>query len=175
MRNSNQQLHPVVENGIFRFPPRRIGPPAAPQQLVQPTIESDQEIETALAKIESDTNQDPPAPTNPKKGRGKNMIQANLREEAYRCYGVDLMSIDGVSTGVLSVLMSEIGNAKDLLNSFKSAKAFSSWLGLCPDNRISGGKILSSNGLIYEVSLTKANIGSSVEFVTSIGNSIFFF
>jgi len=44
----------------------------------------------------------------------------------------------------LSVLMSEIGNAKDLLNSFKSAKAFSPWLGLCPDNRISGGKILSS-------------------------------
>ena len=37
----------------------------------------DQEIETALTKIESDTDQDPPAPTNSKKGRGKNRIQAN--------------------------------------------------------------------------------------------------
>ncbi len=41
--------------------------------------------------------------------------------------------------------MSELGNAKDILGQiFKNAKAFASWLGLSPDNRISGGKILKS-------------------------------
>jgi transposase len=30
------------------------------------------------------------------------------------------------------------------LSGFRSAAAFASWLGLCPDNRVSGGKVLSS-------------------------------
>ena len=38
------------------------------------------------------------------------------------------------------MLLTEVGSD---LGRFPSAAAFSSWLGLCPDNRISGGKILS--------------------------------
>ena len=30
------------------------------------------------------------------------------------------------------------------MSAFKTEKHFTSWLGLCPDNRISGGKVLSS-------------------------------
>ena len=55
-----------------------------------------------------------------------------------------MSTIDGVSANFLSILMSEIGNRQVLLKNFTTAKAFCSWLGWCPDNRISGGKILKS-------------------------------
>lgn len=40
--------------------------------------------------------------------------------------------------------MSEIGTREHFLNAFKSADAFTSWLGLCPENCISGGRTLKS-------------------------------
>lgn len=55
--------------------------------------------------------------------------------------GVDLMAIEGVSHGTILTLMSEIGSKG--LNKFDSAKQFASWLRLAPNNKISGGKILS--------------------------------
>ncbi len=39
---------------------------------------------------------------------------------------------------------SEIGSREHLLGSFKSADGFCAWLGLCPCNSISGGKVLRS-------------------------------
>ena len=56
--------------------------------------------------------------------------------------GVDLSEIPGVGTGLILSLTSEIGfNLKD---SFPTYKHFCSWLGFAPNNKISGGKILSS-------------------------------
>lgn len=43
----------------------------------------------------------------------------------------------------MSALMSEVGTREHLLGSFRSPAAFASWLGLNPDNRITGGKVLS--------------------------------
>ena len=45
--------------------------------------------------------------------------------------------------GVLTVLviLAEIGLD---MNKWRSAKAFVSWLGLCPNNKISGGRVLSA-------------------------------
>src|SRR2546426_1514015 len=40
--------------------------------------------------------------------------------------------------------MSELGTATHIREKFRSAEAFASWLGLCPDNRISGGRILKA-------------------------------
>ena len=77
-------------------------------------------------------------------------------EEAHRLLGVDLSSVPGVSGGVLCVLMSEIGIATHLREKFRSAEAFASWLGLCPDNRISGGRILKA--VTRKVSNRIANI-----------------
>lgn len=65
-------------------------------------------------------------------------------EEARRLLGVDLSAVPGVSGGVLCVLMSEIGTGTHRREKFRSAEAFASWLGLCPDNRISGGRILKA-------------------------------
>ena len=40
--------------------------------------------------------------------------------------------------------MSELGTGPQIKSAFRSAEAFASWLGLCPDNRISGGKVLKA-------------------------------
>lgn len=74
----------------------------------------------------------------------KNSPQIDVFEEAWRYYGVDLSAVPGVSTGLLSVIMSELGTGAQILTSFRSGSAFASWLGLCPDNRISGGRILKA-------------------------------
>ena len=64
----------------------------------------------------------------------------DLRTEHYRILGVDLTEIPGVNTLLVQTLLAEVGPD---LSKFRSAAAFASWLGLCPDNRVSGGKILS--------------------------------
>jgi len=55
--------------------------------------------------------------------------------------GVDLLAIEGVSYSTVLTLMSEVGNG---IYKFNSAKQFASWLRLSPNNKISGGKVLSN-------------------------------
>jgi transposase len=64
-----------------------------------------------------------------------------LREEAYRILGVDLTTIPGISVLHVQTILAELGGD---VSKFRSAGAFSSWMGLCPDNDISGGKVLWS-------------------------------
>jgi transposase len=61
---------------------------------------------------------------------------------AYQYFeGVDLMAIEGVSHSTVLSIMSEVG--LEGLKKFESAKQFSSWLRLAPNNKVSGGKVLS--------------------------------
>lgn len=52
------------------------------------------------------------------------------------------MAIDGVGYNLVLSLASEVGF--DLASSFSNAKKFSSWLCLCPNRRVTGGKVISS-------------------------------
>jgi len=63
-----------------------------------------------------------------------------LRSQLYRIFGVDLTEVPGVSSLTAHALLTEVGPD---LRRFPNAAAFASWLGLCPDNRISGGRVLS--------------------------------
>ena len=65
----------------------------------------------------------------------------DVRTDLYEMVGVDLAQIDGISELVALKLISETGPS---MERWPSAKHFASWLGLSPDNKISGGKILSS-------------------------------
>jgi len=111
------------------------------QQLI---YQADQEIGEALKALNLEADKKELPAQKKHRLKVKNGPAFEAFEQAYQCYGVDLSTIDGVSSNCLSVLMSELGNRNDILSHFKSAKAFSSWLGLCPDNRISGGKVLKS-------------------------------
>ena len=59
----------------------------------------------------------------------------------YPKLGVDLTAIEGIGVPTELVFLTEVGPD---LSRFPSEKHFASWLGLCPDQRISGGKVLSS-------------------------------
>ena len=106
----------------------------------------DTEIEKYMkqAAPEDRKNASPLEETKKHKRKLKNSVSFDIYQMGYQYFGVDLSTIDGVSAGCISILMSEIGNKEDFLKSFKSAKHFSSWLGLCPDVRISGGKVLQT-------------------------------
>jgi transposase len=67
----------------------------------------------------------------------------NLNQIAYQYFnGIDLMAVEGVGHSTIISLMSEVGY--DGLKKFDTAKRFASWLRLSPNNRISGGKVLSN-------------------------------
>lgn len=66
----------------------------------------------------------------------------DLNQISFKYFGgVDLMQVEGLSHNTIMSILSEIG--PDGFNKFKTGKAFSSWLRLSPNNKISGGKLLS--------------------------------
>ena len=75
----------------------------------------------------------------PRKKKAKNAPQFNLNSELQRITGVDLTPIDGIDVMVSQTILSEVGLD---MSRWKTEAHFASWLGLCPDNRISGDKVL---------------------------------
>jgi transposase len=55
--------------------------------------------------------------------------------------GADLAQVPGINSLTAQMLLTEIGPD---LSAFPNVAAFASWLRLCPDKRVSGGKVLSS-------------------------------
>jgi transposase len=77
-----------------------------------------------------------------RKKNGNAMTGFDLRTEAYKLFGVDVTQIPGVETIALP-LFSEVGRD---LSKWATAAHFASWLALCPDNDISGGRVLWKGG-----------------------------
>lgn len=77
-----------------------------------------------------------------KRSRRKNEPKFDLHKELYRISGVDLTKIDGIDVLTAMTIIAELGTD---ISPFPSEKHFSSWLGLCPNNRITGGKVKSRN------------------------------
>jgi transposase len=74
------------------------------------------------------------------KGRSKNAPLFNLKLHLIRMTGVDLTAVPGIESISALKIISEIGLD---LSRWRSSKQFASWLGLCPGNKVSGGKQLS--------------------------------
>lgn len=69
-----------------------------------------------------------------------NPIAFDSQAELYRIMGVDLTRIDGVNENTAQLILSELG--LDICHKWPTEAQFTSWLGLCPNNEISGGKLL---------------------------------
>jgi transposase len=93
------------------------------------------------ARVDVQANPLPPRKTTHRKPQ-KNEPQFPARAELYRTLGVDLTQVPGLETGTALVLLGELG--RDFADQFPTAKHFASWLGLCPDNRITGGRVFST-------------------------------
>jgi transposase len=106
--------------------------------------ECDQEIEKLVAAFEPRVDPDEkPMPDDRKQRQRKRKKKSgspdfNMRAEAYKLFGVDLTQIPGLMMLVF-MLFSEVGRD---MSRWPTAAHFVSWLGLCPDNDISGGKVL---------------------------------
>ena len=70
-----------------------------------------------------------------------NQFHFQMGPELNRIFGVDLTAIPGISALTAHTLLAEIGPD---LSPIANAAAFASWLALCPGNKKSGGKVLSS-------------------------------
>lgn len=74
----------------------------------------------------------------------KNAIKGiDLNQASFQYFGgVDLMAIEGLGHSTILSIISEVG--PEGFSKFETAKHFTSWLRLAPNNKISGGKLLSS-------------------------------
>ena len=99
--------------------------------------ECDQELQTQLASLHA--HEGSPA-IGKKRGRGRNAPHFNVREHLFKVCGVDLTRIDGIDVSTALVVICEVGPD---MTRFTSVKHFTSWLGLCPGTKITGGKVLS--------------------------------
>jgi len=91
-------------------------------------------LKTMTSKRELGQRSDPdvtPAP--------KHEPRFNLKDHLCRITGVDLTKVAGLEVQTVQTIISEVGVD---MSRWNTEKQFASWLGLCPDNRISGGKVL---------------------------------
>src|SRR5438309_6962164 len=107
----------------------------------------DQHLEQYLRQRE-DRSQGAPLPEEKRKGRLKktraNKPRFDLREGLFRMTGTDLTRIDGIDVNTAMTVISEAGYD---MSKWKTENHFVSWLRLCPDNRISGGKVIGKGRL----------------------------
>jgi transposase len=128
---------------------------------IEPLLEKlAQQVETASAKLKLDalkpssakhgaTTPEPLTESKPAcglKAKRKRKPRANepkidLAGLLERICGIDLTEVVGLNVLNVLLIVSEIGVD---MSKWRSAKAFCSWLGLCPGNKISGGKVLDS-------------------------------
>jgi transposase len=95
-----------------------------------------------------DRSQGASLPEEKRKGRLKkrktNAPQFNLRADLFRMTGTDLTQVDGIDVMTAMTILSEAGSD---MSKWATEDHFVSWLRLCPDNRISGDKIIGKGRL----------------------------
>src|SRR6266704_6163610 len=79
-----------------------------------------------------------------RKKRKGNAPRFDLRAELFRITGTDLSQIDGIDVMTAMTILSEAGWDR---SKWETEGHFVSWLRLCPDNRISGDKIIGKGRL----------------------------
>ena len=109
--------------------------------------ECDRQLEQYLAQME-DRSQGAQLPEEKRKSRlkkkGANVPQFDLRQQLFRMTGCDLTQIDSIDVRTAMTIFSEVGWD---MTKWKTENHFVSWLRLCPDNKISGDKIIGKGRL----------------------------
>lgn len=74
------------------------------------------------------------------KKKNKYSPKFNIRHLAFAHLKTDLFEIPGISHNTVLCIISNVGND---IKKFKTAKHFASWLRLVPNNKVSGGRVIS--------------------------------
>lgn len=101
----------------------------------------DEQLAAYLGKFEGKAGAGAPPP-HPKRSRRtsrrKNEPHFDLRAELWRLTGIDFSRIDGIDSLTAFTVLSETGFTMD---AFPTEHHYASWLGLCPNHAITGGKV----------------------------------
>lgn len=100
--------------------------------------ECDDEVQRQLEVLQ--TQEGKPAKGGKRSSAGRNVPKFDLRTQLFQMCGVDLTRIDGINVTTALAVVSETGAD---MSRFPTVGHFTSWLGLCPGTKISGGKMLS--------------------------------
>jgi len=109
------------------------------QVYEQRIARTDRELEALLKQLKPTATA--PAPVLKRKRSYRNQQQFDVALLSYRYLGVSLFDIDGISHATVMSFLTEIG--LDIYK-FPTAKAFTHWLRLAPNNKITGSRVVSS-------------------------------
>jgi len=131
------------EDLLFVLKQEQVGYEFCQQQIA----ECDRQLEQYL-QLREDRSQGASLPQEMRKGRlvrkkGNKPVFA-LRAELFRITGTDLTQVDGIDVVTAATILSEAGWD---MSKWEDEHHFVSWLRLCPDNRISGNKVLGKGQL----------------------------
>lgn len=102
----------------------------------------EQEIEKFVKECASKFEQTKEITRSEKRQSARNKISMDIEGYAFDLWGVNIMHIPGMSAPSVLRLVAELG--ENVVEKFQDAKHFVSWANLVPNNKISGGKLLSS-------------------------------
>lgn len=110
----------------------------------QKLADCDQQIEAALESFEKKAPKAklPQTKEKKKRKRRKNQPHFEARSLLYEMTGVDLLAVDGFDASTILTAISETGTD---MSRWPTDGHFASWLALCSNNRITGGKRLRKN------------------------------
>jgi transposase len=107
--------------------------------LLQEKIkECDEKIQEYLSEFIAKADKKDMPEKKRKGNRRKNQPHFDLGGRLYEITGVDLTAIDGIEASTALTVIAETGFD---LSCFPTEKHYASWLTLCPENRITGGKV----------------------------------
>jgi len=96
------------------------------------------------------------------KRKTKNHPSFNVKDQLIKIHGVDVTGIFGISEGTALEILSETGTD---LSKWENEDKFVSWLNLCPNNKISGGRLISSM-------VMKKKAGNATQAFRAAANSV---
>jgi transposase len=102
--------------------------------------ECDRQIEAQLGTCAGCQGREALPPVSRPRKRTRNRPRFDVRGTLHRVTGVDLTAIEGIDEPTALTIISEIGLD---MGRWPTVTHFTSWLGLCPHHRVSGGKVLS--------------------------------
>jgi len=92
----------------------------------------------------------------------KNQPVFNVRDYLNKIHGVDVTEIYGIKEGTALEILAETGKG---LKAWENEDKFVSWLNLCPNNKITGGKLISSK-------VMKRKAGNATQAFRAAANSV---
>jgi transposase len=104
----------------------------------EPIVACDRPIDAYLETFAECQDRDALPPVSRPRKRPRRRPQMDVRGSLHRITGVDLTAIEGIDEPTALTIISEIGLD---MGRWPTVTQFTSWLGLCPHHRVSGGKV----------------------------------